>query len=182
MLHPDALGIPAAFITDADPPIKEGKTWEEDLPESEKGIFKISDRTAGLVQLFSNHDTVKIYHSQVTLEYDLAEAGDPNASLMVDVWKDCFKGSPGTFNSQRLDAVGNDRRDKALCTWRGICRASHSGSKAEFAQRLATRLEQSGKNRKQDLPFEVPKYIKDAIEFVVSKVKLPTQSEEVGGK
>ena len=182
LLHPDALGIPAVFITDADPPIKEGETWEEDLPESEKDIFKISDRTAGLVQLFSNHDTVKVYHSQVTLEYDLADAGDPNASLMVDVWKDCFKGSPGTFNIQRLNAAGNNRRDKALCTWRGICRASHSGSKAEFAQRLATRLEQSGKNGKPVVPFEVPQYVKDAIEFVVSKVKLPAQFDEVGGK
>lgn len=182
LLHPDALGIPAVIITDADPTVKEGATWEEDMPEIENEVFKISDRTAGLMQFFKNHDTVKVCHSQVTLEYDLANAGDLNASLMADVWKDCFKGSPGTFNRQRLEAAGNGRRDKALCTWRGICRASHSGSKAEFAQRLATRLEQSGKNGKPEVPFEVPQYIKDAIEFVVSKVKLPSQSEEVGGK
>lgn len=182
LLHPDALGIPAVILTDADPTVKKGATWEEDQPESESDVFKISDRTAGLVQLFNNHDTVKVHHSQVTLEYDLADAGDFNASLMSDVWKDCFKGSPGTFNSQRLEAAGSERRDKALCAWRGICRASHSGSKAEFAQRLATRLEQSGKNGKPGVQFEVPKYIKDAIEYIVSKVKLPVQSEEVGGK
>lgn len=182
LLHPDALGIPAVFITDADPPVKKGATWEEDQPEIENEVFTISDRTAGLVQLFNNHNTVKVCHSQVTLEYDLADAGNLNSALMADVWKDCFKGSPGTFNSQRLDAAGNGRKDKALCTWRGICRASHSGSKAEFAQRLATRLEQSGKNGKSDVSFEVPKYIKDAIEFVVSKVKVLAQSEEVGGK
>lgn len=182
LLHPDALGIPAAIVTDADPPVTEGDTWECDLPESENEVFKISDRTAGLVQLFNKHDTVKVYHAQVTLEYDLAEAGDSNAALMMEVWKDCFKRSPGTFNSQRLEDAGSGRRDKALCAWRGICRASHSGSKAEFAQRLATRLEQSGRNGKPDVPFEAPKYIKDAIEFVAGAVKGPPKPEEVGGK
>lgn len=182
LLHPDALGIPAVMITDADPPVIEGKTWEEDLPENEQEIFKISDRTIGLMQLFNKHDTVKVFHSQVTLEYDLADAGDLNAALMTEVWSDCFKGTPGTFNSQRLEAAGSARRDKALCTWRGICRASHSGSKAEFAQRLATRLEQSGKNGKTEVSFEVPKYIKDAIEFVAAAVKNPAKPEEVGGK
>lgn len=182
LLHPDALGIPAVMITDADPPVREGATWEEDLPESEQDVFKISDRTTGLVQLFNQHETVKVFHSQVTLEYDLADAGDLNAALMVEVWSDCFKGTPGTFNKKRLDAAGNTRKDKALCTWRGICRASHSGSKAEFAQRLATRLVQAGKNGKPELLFEVPKYIKDAIEFVATAVTNPAKPEEVGGK
>lgn len=182
LLHPDALGIPAVFLTDGDPSVTKGATWENDLPETENDVFKISDRTAGLVQFFNKHDTVKVCHSQVTLEFDLANAGDLNASLMADVWKDCFKGSPGTFNSERLAAAGDVRKDKALCTWRGICRATHTGSKAEFAQRLATRLEQSGKNGKPVVSFEVPQYIKDAIEFVVSKVKLPAQFDEVGGK
>ncbi len=184
LLHPDALGIPVVIITDADPTVKvkDGATWEEDMPEMEKGVFKISDRTTRLMHYFDNHATVKVYHSQVTLEYDLADAGDNNPTLMAEVWSDCFKGSPGTFNSQRLAASGNERRNQALCAWRGICRASHTGSKAEFSQRLATRLEQSGKNGKPNVQFEVPKYIKDAIEFVVSKVKLPAQSEEVGDK
>jgi putative ATP-dependent endonuclease of OLD family len=182
LLHTDALGIPAVLITDADPPVKNGTTWEEDLPESENGVFKISDRTMGLVQLFNKHDTVKVYHSQVTLEYDLADAGDLNSALMAEVWNDCFKGLPGTFNRQRVDAAGSGRRDKALCTWRGICRASHSGSKAEFAQRLAITLEQSGKNGKSDVSFNVPKYIEDAINFIVGAVKGPAKPEEASDK
>ena len=182
LLHPDALGIPTVIITDADPKVKKGATWEEDMPEIENEVFRISDRTAGLIERFNNHGTVKVYNSQVTLEYDLADAGDHNSALMAEVWNDCFKGSPVTFNSNSLAAAGGERRAQALCVWRGICRASHTGSKAEFAQRLATRLEQSGKNGKPGVSFEVPKYIEDAIEFVVSKVKLPATSEEVHGK
>jgi len=182
LLRPDVLGIPAAIVTDADPPVTEGDSWDGDLPETENGAFKVSDRTSGLVQLFNEHDTVKVYHSQVTLEYDLAEAGDDNAALMAEVWKDCFKGEPRTFNTERLAAVPNERGAKALCVWRGMCRASHSGSKAEFAQRLGARLDKFDKAGKAIGPFEVPKYITNAIEFVVGKVNALAPNAEGGGK
>ncbi len=175
LLRPDALGIPTAIVTDADPQVTEGTSWKDDLPESENGAFKLSERTAGLEQLFAGHPTVLVKHSQITLEYDLAEAGDTNASLMLEVWKDCFKGQPKTFTDEQLSAAGNDRKSKGLCVWRGICRASHSGSKAEFAQRLAARLEQFGNDEEVVEPFEVPKYIEDAIKFVVSKVQAAAQ-------
>ena len=182
LLRPDILGIPAAIVTDADPPVTKGDKWDGDVPETENGAFKVSDRTSGLVQLFNGHDTVKVYHSQVTLEYDLAEAGDDNAGLMAEVWKDCFKGEPRTFNTERLAAVANERGAKALCAWRGICRASPSGSKAEFAQRLGARLDQFDKAGKAIGPFEVPKYITNAIEFVVGKVNALAPTAEGGGK
>lgn len=182
LLHPNVLGIPAAIVTDADPPVVRSDTWEGDLPESDNGAFKVSDRTSGLVQLFNGHDTVKVCHSQVTLEYDLAEAGDGNAAFMAEVWKDCFSGEPRTFNAQRLSTVGNERAAKALCVWRGICRASHSGSKAEFAQRLAARLDQFTADGKVVAAFEVPKYIKDAIAFVVGKANALSPTAEVHGK
>lgn len=181
LLQPHSLGIPTAIVTDADPPVKEGLTWEGDLPGSTNGIFRISDRTTGLLKLFNDHRSVKVYHSQVTLEYDLAEAGDLNAALMAEVWKECFKGSPGTFNVDRLTAAGSERSAKAMCAWRGICRASHSGSKAEFAQRLAAKLEHSNKDGIPAEQFEVPRYIKDAIKFVVGEVKAPSPTATNGG-
>ena len=171
LLHPDALSIPIAIVTDADPPVKRGKSWEEDQPESENGTFKVSDRTSGLVRLFGDNATVEVHHSQVTLEYDLAEAGDSNATLMAGVWRECFEGTPRTFTGIGLSATGSDRKNKALYAWRGICRASHSASKAEFAQRLAARLDHFGPDEEPIELFEVPKYIKDAIDFVVGKVK-----------
>ena len=181
LLHPDALGIPTAIVTDADPHVTEGMTWENDVPESENGTFKLSARSAGLGQLFVGHPTVLVKHSQITLEYDLAEAGDTNASLMLEVWKDCFKGTPKTLTDERLAAAGNDRKAKALCVWRGICRASHSGSKAEFAQRLAARLEPSPKGGGAVSLYEVPKYIKDAIAFVVGRINADLSATGGGG-
>ena len=53
LLHPDVLGIPTAIITDADPTVTQGATWELDLPEMEAGVFKISDRTSELMQYFN---------------------------------------------------------------------------------------------------------------------------------
>jgi putative ATP-dependent endonuclease of OLD family len=169
LLQPTALGIPVAIVTDADPPVIQGQTWETDLPDSANGAYKVSDRVANLESLFENHPTVTPHHSQVTLEYDLAEAGDSNAALMAEVWKDCFNGTPRTFDAVRL-ATAKDAKAKALCAWRGICRASHSGSKAEFAQRLALRLEKPTKDGKPADPFDIPPYIKSAIESVTKRV------------
>jgi putative ATP-dependent endonuclease of OLD family len=170
LFQPDALGIPVAIVTDADPPVIRGENWESDCPEASGAAFRLSDRTAELEQLFNGHVTTIVKHSQVTLEYDLAEAGGSNAETMVEVWKECFTGNPGTFNTERLKAVGNDRKAKALCAWRGICQASTLGSKAEFAQRLSLRLKKFGKNGTPTEHFDVPPYIKIAIEFVAKKV------------
>ena len=181
LLNPDALGIPAAIITDADPQVTKGTTWEDDLPESENGVFKLSARTSELEKVFAGHPTVLVKHSQITLEYDLAEAGDNNALVMSKVWKCCFKGIPKTLTDELVAAAGNDRKSKGLCVWRGICRASHSGSKAEFAQRLAATLEQFGNDEKTIEPFEVPRYIEDAIKFVIGKIQTATPPVESTG-
>jgi putative ATP-dependent endonuclease of OLD family len=170
MFQPDALGIPVAILTDADPPVVRGSDWKGDLPEPDDGTFKLSDRAAGLVAVFEGHATVIIRPSKVTLEYDLAEAGDSNADIMAEVWKECFKGNPGTFDANSLAAAGNDRKAKALCAWRGICRASHSGSKAEFAQRLSFRLNKFGEDGKPTEQFDVPQYITSVIESVIARV------------
>ncbi len=72
---------------------------------------------------------------------------------MTDVWESCFEGVPGTLNRKLLDATD----DKSLAVWRGICRASHTGGKADFAHRLAERLETAGSE------FAVPNYLRRAI-------------------
>jgi putative ATP-dependent endonuclease of the OLD family len=104
LLEPAALGIPIAIVTDGDPPVTKGQAWNEDIPQNEDSGFKLSDRTAKLVQLFSGHRTVKVCCSQVTLEYDLAEAGDKNAALIAKAWEECFVGTPGTLNSSKVVA------------------------------------------------------------------------------
>jgi putative ATP-dependent endonuclease of the OLD family len=164
LLDPEALGIPIAILTDADPPVPTDAAWKDATPESEGGAFKLSERTKKMLNTFANHKTVQVYHSKLTLEYDLAEAGVDNAEVMAEAWEGCFDGNPTTFNKSQVELAGSDRADKAIAAWRGICRAKHSGSKAEFAHRLAALLTKSNSTE-----FCVPPYIRHAIEYVVGR-------------
>jgi putative ATP-dependent endonuclease of OLD family len=168
LLAPTALGIPVSIVTDADPPVTRGTSWSEDAPVTEGSSFKLSDRTTKLVDIFSGHQTVRVFHSKITLEYDLAEAGDENAAVMATAWEKCFNGVPGTFNGKRVIESGVERSAKAMAAWRGICRADHAGSKAEFAQCLAAALVEKNKSNQWMLAFDVPPYLKAAITYVVA--------------
>lgn len=172
LLNPKVLGIPVAIVTDADPPITRGESWQNDKPEPDGKVFKLSDRTQNLKHAFSKHETVEVFLSELTLEYDLAKAGDENAKTMALAWEECFIGNPGTFNQQRVAAAAPSREEKAMTAWRGICRSENTGSKAAFAHRLAAILDEKNKGSFK-VEFEVPGYLKDAIEHVVSKVKPP---------
>ena len=170
LLDPNVLGIPVAIVTDADPRVPTDVPWNDALPESDNGGFSISDRTRKLVSLFAGHNTVQVFHSTVTLEYDLAEAGDSNAMVMAKVWEDCFAGTPRTF-SQKLVKTGDGvRKENAIIAWRGICRAEHSGSKAEFAHRLAAYLAIQPLEGQSKIEFQTPAYIAQAIEYVVRRL------------
>jgi putative ATP-dependent endonuclease of the OLD family len=173
MLNPAALGIPVAIVSDADPKVTRGTTWESDTAEVEGASFKLCDRMNKLLGLFNGHASVKVFHSKVTLEYDLAEAGDGNAVVMAAAWESCFVGTPGTFNATRVTSAGPNRADKAMAAWRGICRAEHSGSKAEFAHRLSAKLAEKDAGGQPVDTFEVPSYLKEAIEYVVNALKPP---------
>jgi hypothetical protein len=93
--------------------------------------------------------------------------------VMAEVWESCFVGTPGTFNRMRVTEAGEVREAKAMATWRGICRAEHSGSKAEFAHRLAALLDKSN-----GVGFRVPKYLQNAIEYVVGRITSITPPAE----
>ncbi|MBI3530773.1 MAG: AAA family ATPase [Betaproteobacteria bacterium] len=173
ILDPAVLGIPVAIVTDADPPVIRGESWELDEPEKVGSVFKLSDRTTKLVTIFSGHRTVRVFHSQITLEYDLAEAGDENAAIMASVWEACFVGNPVTFNSTKVVAAGVDRGAKAMAAWRGICRAHHTGSKAEFAHRLAAKLAPAHESSQSASDFDMPDYLKNAIDYVVASADQP---------
>ena len=169
-------------MTDADPPITRGATWNEDNPERVGTVLKLSDRTTKLLNIFSGQQTVKVFHSQITLEYDLANAGDENATAMATVWEGCFVGRPGTFNSAKVVAAGFSRDAKAMAAWRGICLAGHSGSKAEFAHRLAAKLVEKDKNDNWVLAFDVPDYLKAAVTHVVASCNQPAKVLETSAK
>ncbi len=167
VLAPEALGIPVAIVSDADPTIKRGDTWESDEPTREGDSFKRCDRLNRLLARFAKHPTVRVFHSKLTLEYDLADAADKNADIMARAWESCFEGKPGTFNAERVAEAGHGNADRAMAAWRGICCAKHSGSKAEFAHRLAERLDPMNSEDQDAAFFRVPEYIHDAVRYVV---------------
>jgi len=170
LLNPNVLGIPVAIITDADPPINRKKdgNWESDEPETEGGEIKISDRTKNLIKEYKELTNVSVFYSELTLEYDLAKAGDTNAALIANAWEKCFVGHPGTFNTKKVNESATTK-DKALAAWRGICRADNIGSKADLAQNLADLLSIK-KADKWENDFTSPQYIVSAIEFVKSQI------------
>lgn len=172
LLTPKVLGIPVAMVTDADPPVSNDEAWKDIAPESENGVFKLSDRTQSLIETFKGHPTAKVFHSQLTLEYDLAAAGAENADVMAEAWESCFNGTPRTFNKSIVAAAGSNLEDIAMAAWRGICKASHTGSKADFAHRLAASLD-CNENRNVSLVFRIPSYLRDAILYVGNKVEVP---------
>jgi putative ATP-dependent endonuclease of OLD family len=177
LLSASALGIPIALLTDGDPPVIRGESWRTDQVSLDAS-YSISDRTSKLLEVFRNHESVRVFHSIVTLEFDLADAGDDNAKIMAEVWESCFTGNPSTFNRQLVAEAGNDRRAKAFVAWRGICRADHSGSKAEFAHRLAAGLSDDSVEPSLKSRFGVPDHVRKAIESVVERVDAPPVPEE----
>lgn len=170
LLQPDAFGIRTAIVTDADPPLlgEKDTKWTDVVPKPDGDRFVLSARTAKLVESFAGHPTVGVYHSAVTLEFDLAEAGNANAEHMVAAWELCFEGAPRTLTRAMVTGDGLTRRAKALAVWRGVCLACSSGSKAELAQHLSESLAEDG-----GCPgFAVPEYLEAAIRHVVP-VRVP---------
>jgi putative ATP-dependent endonuclease of OLD family len=166
LLGPNAFGVPTAIVTDADPEVERrptGGTWRDDTPKAVSEGFEVCARTIGLLKQFADRPNVKVIHSQVTLEFDLADAGDDNAICLAEAWAESFVGTPGTLKASDVTVPGMSTREKALAVWRGVCRASSTGSKAELAQNLSENLSDATKWPS----FVVPPYLRAAIEHVL---------------
>lgn len=180
LLNSEALGIPVAIITDGDPPVIQSQNlrWQEDLPQKNQDgtSFLLSDRTKSLLETFTEHPTVKVFCSNVTLEYDLADAGVSNPEIMTECWTRSFKGTPRTLNVELLSEAGISKEARTLAVWRGICRAQHVGSKADFAHVLTEWLSETLTGGEGSRRLEVPAYIKHAIEYVMPTSATATPS------
>ena len=160
VLGPKGLDVRVAILTDADPEVNRHNGWRSDAPEVDgAGNFPRSDRTENLISKFQEHPSVRVFSSELTLEYDLAAPTKANAQLMAEVWRDQYPQSP-VVTPDLVNATGSSQ-EAALTVWRGICRSETSGSKAEFAHSLAERLSDTTTE-----DFEVPAYIRQAIEWV----------------
>ena len=138
--------------------------------------FPLSDRTNSLLDTFTGHTTVKVFYSKVTFEYDLADAGPNNPEIMTECWVRSFRGTPRTLNMDLLSEAGPDQEARTLAVWRGTCRAHHVGSKADFAHTLTEWLAENSAGGEGSRQFDVPTYVRQAIEHVMQPSAASTLS------
>jgi len=172
----DGLQIRVAIVTDGDSGFdlteSEDKiSWKDRNPKMDsEGKLAVCERVKSLLTDYKGGEFVDVFHSNVTLEYSLADAGTANPALLCKVWESLFEGTPKTLNNQKLAECNGDHLEEVLAIWRGICLADTTRSKAEFAQALAAHLDERHPNGDYVVPlpgFVVPQYLRSAFNHVV---------------
>ena len=172
----DGLQIHVAVVTDGDAGFERAEsedeiTWKDRKPKMDAGGKPaICARVESLLAKYKGGEFVDVFHSDVTLEYSLAQAGINNPAVLCEVWESLFKGTPKTLNKQKLADCGGNHAEEVLAVWRGICLADATCSKAEFAQVLAAHLDARQSNGDYVVPlpdFIVPSYLQAAFNHVV---------------
>jgi putative ATP-dependent endonuclease of OLD family len=148
----DAIKVPAAVITDADPQIKVGEKWAAHYPSAHEAIT-VSDNTAAMQA--RQDSLVKVFHGQKTFEYDLA-LDATNREVMLAALGDIH---PHIAASLKVEVdAGADDREKAKRLFRGMFeRPSSNVQKGRFAQALAARIAD------KSVSLATPAYIRAAI-------------------
>lgn len=149
----NALKIPIAVITDADP-VDEPDDGSEPqaLYPSFGDTVKVSDNTAKMMG--SEDAIVKIFHGLKTLEYDLALHAD-NRAAMLEALKDIHP-KIGEAVETAVNAAADDAA-KARVLFSGMFeRKQNNVQKGRFGQALAQVLSDGA-------ACTVPDYIRDAI-------------------
>lgn len=164
-----------AVVTDGDAGTErcessDNSGWDSRLPKRESVELAVCDRVKNLIKTHEANEFIKVFHSDVTLEYSMADAGPKNPSIMCKVWEDQFKGMPRTLNASLLRACGEDHDQEVLAVWRGICLADATCSKAEFAQAFAEVLDDKvdGEYKVPVTDFTIPAYLLKAFNHVTS--------------
>jgi len=171
----DRIDVPVAIITDGDPKVtcdSGSSNRETGRPlRDANGTIQPCDRLLKLRTDFADNKLVRIFSSNVTLEYDLAAASVGNALHMHDAWMRCYQRSPRTLTRAQL-AAASTSEERALLLWRALCLGEPTHGKADAAQELAGLLDEqddTGSSRIAD--FAIPEYLQNAIKHAA---RLPT--------
>jgi putative ATP-dependent endonuclease of OLD family len=163
--------IPVAIITDGDPKVVHEpgaveKNWRTELPATDaSGKIVPGARLQALRNALAGNDSIRVFASEVTLEYDLCAAAPTNALTLFDAWSGLYKRKPENLDRSEVEAAA----EPALVFWRAVCRASPAHGKAELAQALAAALEEKEQTTTNDYKlkeFIPPRYLSDALAFV----------------
>lgn len=162
------LQIPLAIVTDADPTHDyvppDSKDPQAASPRQVGSEFEKCSRLTKLLSEFSSDETIRVFYSSVTLEFDLAAAAARNGLTIFDAWVSCYPGRKPKLLTRELLESKASPTERALLIWRAVCVADPAHGKAELAHALADRLEARAADGGQVVPeFVVPKYLQDAI-------------------
>lgn len=161
--NPDALALKVACVTDRDPVRKEkGKTnarFESCMPSdynADSTKYEYRNHSESLVEEYKDHPNIR-YFSQgadsCTLEYEIALNNPKNKVLLV----------PSIKNSEELNGlIDTEGVDKALVASRYLESISKGVNALELSNAI---MDLSEADREK---FNVPPYIKKAIEWVLS--------------
>ncbi|HBN8564156.1 ATP-dependent nuclease [Pseudomonas aeruginosa] len=151
-----ALKIPTALITDADPVAEAAEGEEpETLYPGADDVVQVSDNTAKMKALEDKF--VQVRHGVKTLEYDLALYAD-NRDAMLKALAEMHPKIAVAVKAA-VDAAGSDA-EKARALFSGMFeRPQNNVQKGRFGQELAQVL-------KDGAACVVPAYIREAIEHV----------------
>ncbi|MBS1902861.1 MAG: AAA family ATPase [Bacteroidetes bacterium] len=169
------IQIPVAVVTDGDPAVDYAQDskkdqWKYAVPRKVGDKLEQCARVTNLIELFGADAYLKLFVSSVTLEYDIADAGNTNPEVMTIAWQRCYEvGSPRTLTTDIITALPSDH-ERTLAVWRGICIASPNVRKPVFAQELAEMLStrsEGGTYAVAQNRFVVPTYLSQAFAHVV---------------
>ena len=178
LFGPAGIDIRCAIVTDSDPPCEEAQpTISGEQASHWRVAPKLGQESSTLKTLRTKMpacESVRIFPATVTLEYDLATAG-ANALTMVELWPQVRGVTPRKFTKAAVEAHIDSSERARLC-WQAICLQDEGRYKAAFAHELASVL--ADKN----VPFSIPGYLSEAIDFVLPKsthTPPPTISKDV---
>lgn len=161
--NPDAMALKIACVTDRDPVRKEkGKSnarFESCSPSEYNADitkYEYSNHSESLVEKYKDHKNIQYYSQGVdgcTLEYEIALRNPANKVLLV----------PSLRNTEELKKMMGDKdADKSIIAGRYL----ESVSKGANAIELSNAIMDLPKEEQEK--FNVPSYIKKAIEWVLS--------------
>lgn len=150
----EGMNIPVAIVTDSDPP------REKDSDGKITGLKNKDkcDRVKKLIDNYGNQNQLKIFTSDVTLEYDLAEINKEDLNPIVNAWKEVHP-----VKGEKLEetiSTETDAEEKIKMIWLEICTSSQN-SKCEFMEKLISLIEVN------NLKIKCPLYIEKAIKHVI---------------
>lgn len=152
----DGINIPVSIITDSDPETqKDDKDKSIGLKNKEKCA-----RVKNLIENYDNKNSLQIFTSDVTLEYELAKANINDLEPILVAWEQIHPNKGSKLRELINNETENQEKIKAI--WLDICTTSKN-SKCEFMEQLLMQIEENS------LKIECPIYIKQAIEHVIGE-------------